>query len=131
MNFEITDVNGFGLLKLDFPALKHWQIDAHQHVNTWIWPSESQVQLIFKDFDIDFQTQLKLDKYGYLDPVVFGVKINFGESFFYHDNAIEQILLHQIIKFVIVMVENTSWLVGDTIFTEMLGPVLDKFMNHY
>ena len=42
------------LVSVKFPAVKHWEIDAHQDVNFWLLPDISEVQLIFKDFKIDF-----------------------------------------------------------------------------
>jgi len=35
------------LVKLDFPAIKSWEIDAHQTVTSLFFPSESDVQLVF------------------------------------------------------------------------------------
>jgi hypothetical protein len=49
-------------------------------------PSESRVELIFKDFDVDFKCDLRLDNNGYLDPIVHDVDIKFGDSFLHHDN---------------------------------------------
>jgi hypothetical protein len=42
------------LIKFDFPAVKNWEIDANQEINSILLPSDSKVELIFKDFDIDF-----------------------------------------------------------------------------
>ena len=36
--------------------------------------------LILRDLEIDFVGHFELDGNGYLDPVVKGVNINFGES---------------------------------------------------
>jgi hypothetical protein len=44
------------------------------------------VQLIFKHFEFHYTAGLKLDENGYLDPVVYAIDINFGESYFYHDD---------------------------------------------
>ena len=54
IKIELTDGYDLPLIKVDFPAIKQWEIDATQVVNTWILPSSSKVELIFKDFDIDF-----------------------------------------------------------------------------
>lgn len=32
-------------LHVKFPAIKHWEINAHEHVNNYILPSDSQVYL--------------------------------------------------------------------------------------
>lgn len=49
------------LVSVKVPALKHWEIDAVQNINFWFIPDISTVQLIFKDFKFDFDTDLKLD----------------------------------------------------------------------
>ena len=46
----------------------------------------SKVELGFKDFDFDFKARLKLDDNGYLDPIVLGCDINFGQSYFVSDD---------------------------------------------
>lgn len=131
VTFELTQLNDKGLLKFDFPALKHWEITANQHVNTWILPSTSQVELIFKDFDIDFEVELVLDEKGYIDPVVYKCDIDFGESYFYHENTILKIMMHQLVQLSLVIIENSSYFMGKYMFTEMLGPVLDVYLKHY
>ena len=87
--------------------------------------------MIFKDFKFDFETDLVLDENGYLDPVVYTADINFGESYLYHDNPIVAFVMHQIVYFGIVIIENSVYFVGQYIFTNMMGPVMDEFLNHY
>jgi hypothetical protein len=62
-------------------------------------PSTSKVELIFKDFDIDFQTDFLLDEKGFLDPVVYDVDLNFGETYLYHDDWFIQFVMHQFLYF--------------------------------
>jgi len=31
----------------------------------------------------------------------------------------------------IIMIQNTSTILGQYMFSEMLGPIMDKMMNHY
>ena len=82
------------LLRIDFPTLKEWTIHAKQEVNTWIMPLDSDVTLEFKDFDFNINTDLKIDDKGYIDPVVYEVEVNFGESAFYHDNWFFELFMH-------------------------------------
>lgn len=86
---------------------------------------------MFENFKFDFHTDLKLDKNGYLDPVIYAVDINFGDSFFYHDNEILAFVMHQFILLVIVMIQNVTYFAGETIFSNMMGPILDGWLNHY
>ena len=72
----MEDWEGHGLFYVDFPAYKSLVIEAHQEVSHWLWGSESDVTISIKDFDMDFKGQFKLDKNGYLDPVVYGCDIH-------------------------------------------------------
>lgn len=119
------------MIKFDFPAVKNWEIDANQEINSILLPSDSKVELIFKDFDIDFQTDLVLDPNGYLDPVVYDVDIKFGSSYLYHDNKYMAFVMHQFVYFAIVIIENSVYFVGDYIFSNMMGPIVDKALGHY
>ena len=47
VKLELTRGYDLSLIKFDFPAVKKWEIDANQEVNSWILPSNSRVELIF------------------------------------------------------------------------------------
>jgi hypothetical protein len=94
VKFNFTRGYDLSLIKVDFPAIKKWEIDATQEINSWILPSVSKVELIFEDFDVDFQTDLVLDENGYLDPVVYDCDIKFGKSYLYHDNKMLAFAMH-------------------------------------
>jgi hypothetical protein len=119
------------MMKIDFPAFKEWKISADQSINTWMLPETSKVTLEFHDFEFDINCQLKCTDMGYLKPVVYSAKINFGESYLYHDNQFVSVVMHQIVEFGIVIIENSVYFVGDYIFTNMAGPVLTTFLNDY
>jgi hypothetical protein len=70
VKFDLIRSDDNKLLYFDFPALKKWHIEADEHINTWIFPQSSHVELDVVDFDIDFETGLVLDDNGYLDPAV-------------------------------------------------------------
>ena len=59
------------------------------------------------------------------------ISIKFGDSYFYHDDEILSFLMHQFILLSIVMVENVTYFAGETIFSNMFGPILDGYLNHY
>ena len=40
-------------------------------------------------------------------------------------------LTYHAIKFSFVIIHNTAWIYGPLMFSEMLGPTLDKYLNHY
>jgi hypothetical protein len=62
---------------------------------------------------------------------VYGVDIEFGESNFEQDDPFLNFVTFEIIQFSMVVIHNTAWLLGEYMFTNMLGPVLDKYLNHY
>jgi len=84
-----------------------------------------------KDLDLDLEADFQLSSEGYLDPIVYGCKLNFGDSYLYHDNNIVAFFMHQYIYYTLIVIENSVYFVGQYIFTHMLGPVLDEMMNHY
>jgi hypothetical protein len=94
-------------------------------------PAESPVRFVIKDFDLKFDTALELGDDGYLDPVVYNAFVKFGETYLYHDNLIVAFFMHQVVKYEMIIVENSIYFVGQYMFTHMLGPVLDEMMNHY
>ena len=68
---------------------------------------------------------------GFLKPVVYAIDIKFGNSYFYHDNVIVAFIMNQFVEFAIVIIENSTYFVGQYIFTSMLGPVMTSFLNEY
>lgn len=113
------------------PAVKNWKISANQHVNTWILPSDSKIDLEFKNLEFEFQVDLKLTDKGYIKPIVYDVQIKFGDSYFYHEDQFIAFIMHQFIYFSIVIIENSVYFVGEYIFTNMMGPIIDNYLNHY
>jgi hypothetical protein len=119
------------LLNVVCPAVKSWKISANQKVNTWILPSDSKVDLEFKNLEFEYQVDLKLTDKGYLKPIVYDVSIKFGDSYFYHEDQFIAFIMHQFIYFSIVIIENSVYFVGEYIFTNMMGPIMDNYLNHY
>ena len=66
------------MLKIDFPALKKWEISALQETNSWFLPDFSPVRLEFANFDVDFNCYFELMQEGYLKPIVYAIDIKFG-----------------------------------------------------
>jgi hypothetical protein len=98
---------------VNFPALKNWQVKAHQDITFLIFPDQSEVKLILENFKVNFDTGLVLDKNGYFDFELKSCIIDFGNSYFYHDNFIVEFLMHEIIYFGIVVIENSVFYLGD------------------
>lgn len=67
-------------------------------------PADSPVKFTFKDFEFDLDADFELGEDGYLDPIVYSVKINFGESSLYHDNFILGFFMHQWVKYTLIIV---------------------------
>ena len=134
-SFHFDVVPGVGgskkLLRFELPLIKFWEITAFQMVNTWFLPSDSEVSLAFVDFDFDFEADLVLNREGFLDPKVHNCSIRFGESQFKHDDPFLEFCYHQLIVFSMVVIENSSYFMGEYIFTNLLGPIMNKSTNHY
>jgi hypothetical protein len=118
-------------LNIDLPILEHWEINAKQEVNTWLIPANSDIQLVFKNFDIDVKTGLRVNDNGFIDFPIKEVRLNFGDSYLYHENWFVAFVMHQFVYFSVIMIENSAWFVGEYVFSKMLGPVIDEFMNDY
>lgn len=128
---DLTRHNGLPSVSFEFPAIKHWEINADQNVNFWFLPDASPVQLILKDFKIDAAASFVLNEKGYLDPMVEHIDINFGQSYLYHNNPITAFIMHQYLMFGIVVIEDSIWFIGTFVLSHMLGPIMDDFLNHY
>lgn len=64
-------------------------------------------------------------------PDTYASNIRFGKSYLYHDNQWVAVAMHQIVQFVLIIVENSVFWVGDYIFTNMSGPVIANFLDGY
>ena len=80
---------------------------------------------------MDFKGQFVLDENGYLDPIVYGCDINFGESDVVSSDWFVEFWTFELIHFSFIVIQNTAWIIGPFMFTNMLGPVMDKYLNHY
>ena len=131
VKFGITREYDMGLIAMDFPAIKDWFIKAHEKTNSWFLPEESDIGIHIQNFDVDFKAALRLDKNGYIDPIVYNVDIKFGNSMVTHSNWFLELIMHELVLFSEVMIENSAWFFGEYMFTNLLGPVMDKFFNRY
>ena len=61
--------------------------------NTWVLPANGAVSLNLKDFDVNFEADLKVNQNGYLDPVIYDIGIDFGKSSVTHDNFIMKLIM--------------------------------------
>lgn len=67
-----------------------------------------------------------------LDPIVQDCDIDFGRrSYFRHNNKYLEYLMHQFIVLSVQIIEQSSFFMGQYMFTELLGPVLDTYLRHY
>lgn len=92
---------------------------------------ESEIIIDIKDFDMDFKGILKLNEHGYLSPVVLGCDINFGESDVSSTSWIVEAFIYEVVHFSFIVIHNAAWITGPVMFTRIIGPVIDKYLNHY
>lgn len=74
---------------------------------------------------------MKLNDKGYVDPIIYYTKLNFGDSFLHHEDPFTAFCLFQIVDFSLIMIRNSVFLIGQYIFTDMLGPIINDFLNNY
>lgn len=98
--------------------------------SVWI-PDDSPVELCFKDFDVDFAATLTTNEEGNLKPHFWSIHLKFGDSYFTHDNWFFAFTFHQTVKFAMVVIENTAFICGELILSEMGEPVLTQMFNDY
>lgn len=121
----------FPVIQIDFPEISNLKIKAKEHINTWIFPSENDVEINIKGLDVDFKAYLVLDEHGYIDPIVYFSNIDFGETQVKHSNWFTELLLGQLVELSLVIIENSTWAFGEFMFTQIMGPAMDKALNHY
>ena len=97
MDLKKIDKGG-NALYIDFPAIKFWNISAQQHIHYPYLGSNTpyiRTDLIFEDFDVDIEATFKLNSNtGYLEPSVWGIDINPGKTYIYHDYWLVEIFLN-------------------------------------
>jgi hypothetical protein len=128
---DLVELDRRHYMHIDFPAIRHWEISANQHTNTWLLPHNSHAKLFLKYIDLDIQTGLRLDKHGYLDPILYACKIDIGESGVSYDNHLIAELAHQGFRLLIVVIQDSVSFIGEYVFTHTLGPIIDAYTNHY
>lgn len=115
-NFDKLD-NRIGKLTVKFPALESFHMHAIQDCDSWWIPDEEKVSLDFESFEVDFTCSLHLSDEGNLRPIFFKFHMNFGDSYLYYDNPFWAFVMHQIVEFAIIMIENTAFMCGELIMS--------------
>ena len=82
----MTDAYDKPQIIVNFPALEHFNVHAKQKIDAWWIPDDSKVSLDFENFDVDFSASLHINQEGNLRPVFYTFHLDFGESYFYHEN---------------------------------------------
>mmetsp|Transcript_7036 Transcript_7036/g.11835 ORF Transcript_7036/g.11835 Transcript_7036/m.11835 type:complete len:121 (+) Transcript_7036:363-725(+) len=118
------------MLKFNFPAIELWHIKAHLEDNSWILPNESDIVIVIEDLDLNINTDFQLDDHGFLDPVIYNVNIDFGETSVYHENQFISFIIHEFVTLFLVIVQNATYFLGTRI-GGLLGSLMDKGLNHY
>lgn len=125
--------NDLGIPKIicNFPVLKEWKINAIQDTNSIWLPENAPIELCFKDFDINFVATVIVNDEGNIKPHFWEIHIKFGDSYFTHDNWFFAFTFHQFVKFSFLVIENTAFICGELILSEMGEPLLSAVFNNY
>jgi Na+-driven multidrug efflux pump len=62
---------------------------------------------------------------------VYACDIKWGSTTVTHKRWWMEYLMKQMIVFSEVMIENSAWFVGEYMFSNLMGPAMDKLLNHY
>ena len=62
---------------------------------------------------------------------MYSARLDWGDSYFYHDNWFFQAVLHETVEFCLIMLQNSVYFIGDIVFTRLGEPVMTKFLNEY
>jgi hypothetical protein len=119
------------MLKVNFPTLEHWKISSFLHIDSFIFPDNSEVILEFKNLDIKFNCVFDVNDMGYLKPIVYATDLKLGETTFYHENWFIQIFTFHLVKFTLVMIQTATYFFGEYIFSGMMEPILSTFLDYY
>lgn len=111
--------------------LKQWRIDAYQDVGVWFIPTEGKVYYEFKDFVMKIVCNLKATEKGYIRPVVTESTLDFGYSYYYHEDEWLSFVAYTFIEFGIVCMENSVFYWGDFMWNRMLGPMISWGTNDF
>lgn len=68
---------------------------------------------------------------GFLKMDVYELEVKFGSTYVYHDNFLLSFIMGQFVEFAIVVIENSTYFVGQYIFSSLLSPMIAKFTNGY
>lgn len=112
IKFEIQEIDGFKVIYFDFPAIKHWQIEAIQRLHTIFGPVDSTNYLFIEDFDFNFVAQLNISEKGFFEPIVYNVTFDRGGSYVLNADDFQQMIQNQFVELSIVMFENTAYFLG-------------------
>jgi len=91
------------MIKVKFPGIKYYRMNALMDTNSWWIPDQSSVSIEFNKLEIDFDMDLFVTEKGYLRPKVYSARLDWGDSYFYHDNWFFQALLHETVEFGLIM----------------------------
>ena len=78
------------------------------------------------DFDICFDPLL--DDKGFLNPHVWDIRIDFGDSYIQHDSYYVEFLMYQALEIGKVIIQNSAFFFGDQLFSSTMGPMLDEYL---
>jgi hypothetical protein len=81
--------------------------------------------------DFKFNCEFGVTSDGYLNPIVYSTDLSWGKSKFTHDDWFFALILDNWTKFMMVIIQNAIYFLGDYIFTGMLEPPLTQLMNQY
>jgi len=133
MNTTIIFDNEFNKqhIKVNFPAIKSWKVESDVSINCMLFPEDTRMMFDMEDIIFKFNTELKVTPEGWINPNIWAIDLNWGHSQFYHENAFAALIFDQTIHYLMVIVQNALYFMGEIILNGMLEPPLTQGLNYY
>ena len=95
----------------------------------WLLPDSTYVELSLENVDIYINFHINKAPNNFIRINLYEIGIDFGQSYFHHENWLVGLFLNELAKYVIVMIENTAWLAGPVVFNPIINTALANELN--
>lgn len=96
-----------------------------------IFDDQSPVVIDLENIEFSLQTDLFVDKRGYLEADIWKCNFDFGSSHVEHHDDRWAYFIDQALNLWLVVMEHSCTNAGMMIFKHTLAPLFDEYMHHY
>ena len=132
LNFSFTTHEKADCILVKVPTIKNLKLTTEFSIHIFGFEIfKDNFSLDLKDLKTKFKLALRVPKPGKLDVVVNTFDINLGSSDIVAENWFVEIFVEQTLYLMLCMLEVTSDIMGDLIFSKEFGPYADYIFNDY